>query len=331
LPATSHDVAKAAGVSQSTVSRALRGMPGIAKETLERVQKAAAELAYVASEAGRALSTRQTRTIGIVAAELTNPFYPELVEPMRAELQRLGYRALLIPDSSEAPLETERLADGTLDGVVITTACVTSHLPEFLTARHIPFVLVNREVDGVSADTCVVDNITGAREAADLLAQLGHKRIGAIFGPQDTSTGRDRELGLRQGLASHQIHLQPSLVRHGPFSYETGFAHTQSLLASKSRPTAIFCGNDVIALGACNAATASGFALGQDITIIGFDDIAMAAWNMFQITTFRCDRREMAVKAVEMLMNRIAEPDRPPERHLLLPKLVLRSTHAKPN
>ena len=304
-------------------------MPGIAKETLERVQRAAAELEYVASEAGRSLSTRQTRTIGIVAAELTNPFYPELIEPMRAELQRSGYRALLIPDSSDSPLEFERLADGSLDGVVITTASIGSHLPEFLSARRIPFVLVNREIGSQVADTCVVDNRSGALEAARLLAELGHRRIGAIFGPTQTSTGRERELGLREGLHGFQIQLPSTLVRHGPFSYETGFTATQSLLASKTRPTAIFCGNDVIALGACNAAAANGFVLGHDITIVGFDDIAMASWHMFQITTLRCDRREMAIRAVEMLMRRIAEPGRPFERVLLKPTLVLRATHCR--
>jgi DNA-binding LacI/PurR family transcriptional regulator len=327
---TSHDVAQLAGVSQSTVSRALRGEPGPSDATRERVRHAAATLDYVPIESGRSLSTRSTRRIGIVAADLTNPFYPELVEPARVELHRLGYRTLLIPDLTDPPADIERLVDGSLDGVMLTTTALGSPLPHALLSRGVPFVLVNREVDDIPADICVVDNRAGARQVAHLLAQLGHRHVGAVFGPSDTSTGRDREAGFRTGLAEREIELRPPNVRRGPFAYRTGHEATTELLGQPHPPTAIFCGNDVIALGACNAAARLGLQPGADVTIAGFDDIAMAAWDLFGLTTVRCDRPEMTRVAVDLLVQRIGEPDRPTQRIVLQPDVVLRSTHGPP-
>ncbi|MCU1478473.1 MAG: LacI family transcriptional regulator [Subtercola sp.] len=327
---TSHDVAKLAGVSQSTVSRALRGLPGISEKTRLQIQRAAEMLAYVPSDAGRSLSTKRTRVIGVVSAELTNPFFPELVEPMRAEFERLGYRMLLIPDSSENPLEIDRLADGTLDGVILTTVVLGSQLPHRLAARKIPFVLANREIDGIQADTVVLDNQLGGKIVASLLADLGHEKVAAILGPADTSVGRDRGTGFQQGLSERRIALLPERVRNEPFTYSAGHKATIELLAAAEPPTAIFCGNDVIAFGACNAVASLGLIPGHDITIIGFDNIEMSDWDLFRITTVNGDLKGMAENAARLLIRRIASPDGAPERITLEPELILRATHAPP-
>ncbi len=327
VSATSHDVARAAGVSQGTVSRALRGMPGMTDRTRDRVLRSARALNYVPSETGRSLRTRQTRTIGVVSADLTNPFYPQLIEPIRAELDALGFRAVLIPDSPDSPVGVDRLSGRSVDGIIVTTALLGSSLPHDLRARSIPFVLVNREVDGAVGDTCIVDNRGGAVLVADLLVDLGHRRIGAIFGPSDTSTGRDRELALREQLGEHGITVPARYVRRGPFSYTTGRTAMHELLEGRTPPTAVFCGNDVIALGACNAAAARGIRVGPELTVIGFDDIEMASWDVFQITTVGCDLGTMARTAVELLIKRIAEPDSAVQRVVLQPKLVKRSSH----
>lgn len=327
MAVTSHDVARYAGVSQATVSRALRGAPGISAKTVERVQRAARELAYVPNDAARSLSTSKSRTIGVVAAELTNPFYPELIQPIRNELDRKGYRTLLIPDSSESPAAVDRLVDGTLDGVLITTALASSHLPLDLAARKVPFALLNRDVTGIVADSCTIDNRSGGGLVAELLADLGHHRIAAIFGPEETSTSRDRERGFRDGLNDKGIPLRSGLVRHGAFSYATGYSASLDLLAQAEPPTAVFCGNDVIAFGACNAVAALGLKSGNDITIIGFDDISMAAWELLNLTTIHCDLTAMAQHAVRLLTQRIADPDRATERVVLDPTIVLRGSH----
>ncbi|MGE2833253.1 LacI family DNA-binding transcriptional regulator [Mycobacterium sp. SMC-4] len=327
---TSHDVAKLAGVSQSTVSRALRGVPGIAPETVARVREAARTLAYVPSEAGRTLSTRQARSIGVFTAELTNPFYPALVEPVRARLAELGYRTILLTEPDDAAGAVESLPHGVVDGVIIATAHLGSQLPASLRARNIPFVFVNRSVDGVDCDRSIVDNVAGGRLAAEFLADLGHRDIAAVFGPADTSTGRDREFGFRIALGDHAISLGESRIRRGPFSYEHGYRSTSLLLESADPPTAIFCGNDVIALGALNAARAAGRDVGQDLTIVGFDDIAQAAWELVSLTTIRCDLARMGQSAADLMVRRIAEPQAAYREIILEPSIVARGSHHRP-
>jgi LacI family transcriptional regulator len=325
--ATSRDVARMAGVSQSTVSRALRGEGGMSEQTRDRIQQAAMALNYVTLETGRSLSTRATHRIGMVAGELTNPFYPELVEPMRADLHRRGFRTLLIPDRDETPVSIDQLADGSLDGVVILTALLGSPLPQALADRGIPVVLVNRELDGAATDVCVMDNRDGARQAAALIADLGHTEAAAILGPVQTSTSRDREAGLREGLGERGIAIRASMVCRGSFSYETGFAAMTALLNRADRPTAVFCANDVIAVGACNAAMTAGVQPGRDLTVVGFDDIPMACWPAFQLTTIRGDLTALAEEAIRLLTQRIADPVRARERVVLPTHLVLRGTH----
>lgn len=323
---TSHDVARLAGVSQPTVSRALRALPGTSAETIDRVRAAAAALGYVPSEAGRSLSTNRTRCIGIVAAELTNPFYPELVEPIRSELEMQGYRTLLIPDSADTPLEIGRLADATLDGVILTTASSSSRLPFDLSAREIPFVLVNRTVDGIDADNCSFDNRGGAEAVAHLLVDAGHTEVSMIAGPPTTSTGRERAEAFRGAMNDRGVPLQTSRVLHGAYSFEAGFESARHLLSRDPRPTAIFCGNDVIAIGAINALVAGGLKPGRDVAVAGFDNIAMAAWNVFDLTTVHCDLIELARSSVHLLMRRIKNPSAATVQKLLPTHLVERSS-----
>jgi len=327
---TSHDVAKLAGVSQPTVSRALRGERNVSDETREKVLRAARELSYVPSETGRSLSTRSTQRIGLVADDLTNPFYPQLVQPLRDHLERSGYRTLLIADHVDEPVEIERLADGSLDGVILTTTLLGSSLPRELKARGIACVLANREVADLVVDTVTVDNRAGAAQAARLLADLGHRRVAAILGPHDTSTGRDREVGFREELAARGIPLPAHLVRRGEFTFEAGYDAVTDLLTVPSPPTAVFCGNDVIAMGARCAAAALGREVPRELTLLGFDDIAMAGWEVFALTSVHCDLTAMAGHAVRLLMDRIKEPAKDAEHVVLTPTLTLRRTHAAP-
>lgn len=325
---TSHDVARRAGVTQPTVSRALSGAKGVSEATRQRVVAAASALGYVPSEAGRSLRTRTARRIGIVAPELTNPFYPELIEPLRARLDANGFRAALITDHDENPVVVSSLADGSLDGVILTTSLVDSHLAADLLGRGIPVVLVNREIDRTDADRCVVDNVAGARQVADLLAGLGHTRIAAIMGRRSTSTGRDREAGFRRGLRSRGLPLPAAFVRRGPFTHEAGRAAMTDLLGLAEPPTAVFCGNDVVALGAYDAALELGLRIPDDLTLVGFDDIAMARWQAFRLTTVRVDLTALAETAVDLLLQRLRDPARPVERVVVPPELVLRNSHA---
>lgn len=327
---TSHDVAKLAGVSQPTVSRALRDDPRVSQATREKVKRAAEALNYVPSEAGRTLSTRATHRVGVIVTDMTNPFYPHVVAPLHDELQRLGYRMMLLTERSDEAVAEEKLLDQSLDGVVLATATTDSRLPALLERRGMPYVFLNRDTGRSGDFASVVDNEGGGRLVAQELVGLGHRRIAGIFGAANTTTGRDRELGFRLALADAGIGLPDDRVVRGAFEYETGYAALPSLLEAAEPPTAVFCGNDVVAIGVLNAALAAGVKVPDDLTVIGFDDLPMAAWEVFRLTTVRHDLGELACQAARLLARRIAgEVDANGERLVLPTEFVPRATHAK--
>jgi LacI family transcriptional regulator len=323
-PPTSHDVARAAGVSQPTVSRALRGDPRVTQATRDRVALAARELGYVASDRGRSLSTRRTSRIGVVVEDLDNPFYLELLDELHDRLERADVRMIVFTPRHDDPHGVERLVDGSTDGVILTTTFLDSPLPGLLRDRGFPFVLLNRVVDDGGVTCCSVDNVRGGELAARELLDAGHREIAAIFGPEETSTSRDREQGVRAALGEAGVALRDT--RRGGYTYETGHAGSLELLAGRDRPTALFCGNDVIALGALNACHRLGLRVPEDVSVVGFDDIAMAGWDLYRLTTVRQDLRRMAQIAVELVLDGAREP----QRIMLPPVMVRRDTVGPP-
>ncbi|MEU5363997.1 LacI family DNA-binding transcriptional regulator [Streptomyces sp. NPDC005925] len=329
---TSRDVARLAGVSQATVSRALRGDPRVSQATLDRVRQAADDLAYVPSEAGRNLVMRATHRVGLVVTDLTNPFYPHLVAPLHDELERLGYRMMLLVERSDSSIVGEQLFDGSIDGVVLATTTAGSVLPGELLRRRLPFAFLNRESTAGFGDAAVVDNEKGGRMAAEMLLRLGHRRVGGIFGPRNTTTGRDREMGFRMALAEGGVALPPELARYGPFEFDTGHRELLELLDADEPPTAVFCGNDVVAIGALNAARRRGVRIPEELSVIGFDDLPMAGWESFRLTTVHYDLAELAGTAARLLVERIGgkDPHAPSRRVVLTPSLTERGSHAPP-
>lgn len=331
MKVTSHDVARLAGVSQPTVSRALRDQPGVSSATRTRIRRAAKALGYVTSEAGRALATRQTSKIGIVSAELTNPFYAALTGLLNEAFAKHGYRTIFITDRGDQPVAIEPLLDGSLDGVALTTSAVDSPLPEELRHRGVPCVLVNRTVDGAGCDASSSDNLGAGAAVADLLISLGHRHVGTILGPAETSTGRDCGVGFGRTLGAAGITVNPAAQSRGPFSTETGQAGLEQLMRGHRPPTAIFCGNDVIALGALNAAFVLGISVPQDLTLIGYGDIPMSSWPMLDLTTVKVGLADMADAAAALLVAQIADPSRPSQTVVLPTSMVLRGTHDAPD
>jgi len=327
---TSHDVAELAGVSQPTVSRALRGDPRVSPETIRRVREAADALAYVPSRRGRSLSTRATGQVAVVVSDLANPFYSEAILHLHSALDGADLRAVVHTDLPDRPITAERLLDGSVDGVILTTTLAGSPLPGELAARGLPVVQFNRVAAGEAADASVSDNAGGAAAVGALLAGLGHTRVGAILGPDDASTSREREAGLRAALAERGIALPDARVRRGPFQTESGHEGLLALLGAAEPPTAVFCANDVVAAGALNAARALGISVPDRLTVVGFDDISLGAWEVFRLTTVRQDLAAMSEAAVRLLLERVAEPARPAQRVTVPVRLVLRGSHAAP-
>ena len=338
---TSHDVARAAGVSQSTVSRALRDDHRVSAKTRSHVREIAEELGYVPSTIGRNLATRSTKTLGIVVTDLTSVFYPQVIAPLHDEVTAQGYRMVLFTEdigSDALPIEqapaplADRLLDRSIDGAVLTTSDLDGGLARHLALRGLPIVFLTRHVDDVSADAAVVDNSLGASLSAGEAIRLGHTRIGAIFGPPNTSTGRDRERGVRAALRAAGLSLSSDLTQHGPFTFENGYRSMNDLLSVSPPPTVVICANDTVAIGAFDAARSQGIRVPDDVSLIGFDDLPMAAWQAFQLTTVHQPMEEMARSAIRLLIERIEGAVAPGavRRVVFEPSLVMRRTLAAP-
>ena len=319
-------------MSQGTVSRALRGDPRLSDETRRRIAETARILQYVPSQRGRSLATRSTGQIGIVVADLGNSFYLQVLDTLHRALQTVDLRMLVLTSDARDSVAVQQLVDGSLDGVILTTTLLDSTLPGALARRSFPFVLLNREVDDCPGDVCVVDNDAGGRLAARELLSLGHTEIAAVFGPENTSTGRARERSFRAVLSASGVSLPPRRWRRSPYDFAAGRERTLELLDARARlPTALFCGNDMIALGAFDALRQRGLRLPEDVTLIGFDDILLAGWEAFQLTTVRQDIERMVRSATDLLLARIGgDVESPPRRVVLSPELIRRRTHGPP-
>lgn len=328
MPVTSHDVARLAGVSQPTVSRALRQDSQVSSATRQRVREAAEQLGYVPSERGRSLSTRSTRQIAMVA-DLDNPLYPQLVGPLHDAFAAQGFRMVLLAERDEEIVGEDRLLDGSVDGAVLTTSQLRSVLPLQLREHGVPFVQLNRVSELVDADSVTADNAGGGRAVAGLLAATGHREIAAILGPQETSSAGERERGFRAGLRSAGLVLPASRVVRGWFSHEVGRAGMRQLLSAPTLPSAVFCINDTVAVGALNTLAEMGLGAPSDITVIGFDDLDIASWPMFQLSSVRVDFAAMARRAAELLLARIAAPQAPAVHDLFPVELIARATHRR--
>ena len=324
---TSKDVAAHAGVSQSTVSRVLVGDPHVSNKTRERVMRALDELNYQPHSAARVMKTGRTGSVGVVISRLTNPFYPELLDLLGQELHSAGMNLLVWHAELGGDQQAlQALSQRAVDGVIFTTATESTFGLADAANREAPIILANRTVDAAPFDQIAGDGVRGGRTAAEHLLALGHSRFGLISADRQPSTTREREEGFRSALAEHGIELEPHLIYRGGFSHEEGVRAMRRLLLSGTPPTAVFCVNDVLALGAMDGAQAANRRVPEDVSVIGYDDIAIASWGRYDLTTVHQPTHAIAATSVRMLMRRITEPTAPTE-HIRLPvELVIRSS-----
>jgi LacI family transcriptional regulator len=335
---TLRDVASKAGVAESTASRALAGSGQIAEATRQRIEEAALALGYAAPErapAGAPATQPAGRrgVIGVVVAALNNSFYPYLVDRLHNELDDLGFDMVLIIDEitrDRAGRKLRSLLD-TLDGVIVTTASVDSPMVEFLTARRMPTVLAIRSNMRNDVDVVESDNFTAGMEATTHLTSLGHERIGFLMGPETTSTTRGRLNGARAVLRRAGLAFVEDLLFHTAFTHEGGYSGFVQMMRRDAPPTAVFCANDVIAIGALDAARKMGLRVPEDVSIIGVDDIPMASWSMISLTTVRQPIGEIGSMAAKLITELVTSgSNRKPSQHILPTSLVQRSTTAPP-
>jgi len=321
---TSRDVANEAGVSQATVSRVLNGERRVAEQTRARVFGAIERLRYTPNAVARGLVTKRTDLVGVVVSDIVNPFYPQFLETIHRELLRHGMRMLFSNGERRPPdAQVETLMEQRVEGIIFTSIQLDSKLPERLLSQGFPFVLANRYVDGVDCDLVDGDNDGGASVAAEHLLDLGHRRIAVILGNPQASTSRDRFAAFRNRLLAEGVEIDDDHVRAGNFNYAAAYAEAIELLRHDRRPTAVFCINDLMALAVLNAARKAGIRVPAQLSVIGFDDIELASWEAFNLTTVRQPLVEMARTAVDLLAARIESPQ-DAIRRLRFPSLLVR-------
>jgi DNA-binding LacI/PurR family transcriptional regulator len=324
---TSFDVAELAGVSQSTVSRAFTPEAKVSKKTRQKVFAAAAKLGYQPDAIARSLSTQHTRIIGIVMADITSPFYPYVLEKFTRRLQELTRQVLLFNPAPDQDIDDilPLVMQYRVDGLIITSATISSEMADVLARAGTPVILFNRYVLGANCSAVCCDNVEGARKIADFLLDSGHKRPAYIAGDANTSTNIDREKGFSDRLRERGIinwyHEQ------GEYTYEAGYAATLRLLQRAEPPDAIFCANDVMAIGAVDAARHElGLQVPQDLSIVGFDDIPTASWPSYSLTTIRQPVNRMIDATLDLLMERLDNPAAEPALKLIPGPLIQRQS-----
>jgi LacI family transcriptional regulator len=329
---TSWDIARKAGVSQATVSRVINGSDRVAPETRLRVMEVVEQLGYAPNAIARGLVTSRTQLVGVIGSDVTNPFYPELLEAMSARLSDHGLKMLFYNTGrNTADGDYVRfLQEHRVDGFIFASATLDSEVVRELAEQSFPLVLTNRYVDDLDCDVVVADNVGGAAAAARHLLELGHQEIAIIEGSPNTSTSRDRVSSFRMELERAGVGVPDEFIARGEFLHDLAYRATAELLTLRRRPSAIFCANDLMALGAINAAIASGVRVPEEVSIVGFDAIAMSRWDAFRLTTVRQPISEMARACVDRLEKRIGAPELRTERLVFASELVVGSSTGPP-
>ena len=307
LQVTATDVAKAAGVSQPTVSRVFTPGANVADKTRELVERTARELGYRPNKLARAMNRGKSNIIGLVVAYLDNPFYAEALETFSSTLQDYGYHVMIfIVSNAEDTVEpiVEDLLAHQVDGIVLASISTTFSLAKNIKSAGIPVVLFNRAQADLSIPAVTAANRDGGRRAAEYLIELGHRRIAHISGWQKSQTGLDRMAGFLDGLKAHD--REPFAVIDSRYERPLARAAVLELFDGPEHPDAIFVGNDHMAFAVIEALRHDlGLNIPDDVSVMGYDDIKMAAWRDYDLTTLRQPANRMVQATVEMLITQI--------------------------
>jgi len=331
------DVARAASVHPSTVSRVLNGRAELSllPETRQRVLATARRLGYRPSALARSLRLRRTFTLGMLIPDITNPFFPPIIKGAEDTAHARGYNVILCntEDSSEREATYLRvLRERQVDGLLIASSFTADTVIADLRKERFPFVLVNRGSSRGADDLGVLaDNRAGMSSAIDHLVELGHRRIGIVAGPQTTTTGHERLAFAKSALRARRVRLDESLVAVSEgFSEETGYRAARRVFRAGAPPTAVVCANDLIALGVLRAAHEVGLSVPAELSIVGFNDIPLAGRFDPPLTTVRVPQQEMGARAATLLIAELEGEPIEARRVLVDATLVVRASTAAP-
>ena len=325
---TVRDLARQLGMSTSTVSRAFYNNAVIATETRELVLKTAAEVGYQPNPLARGLITKSSRIVGLVVSDITNPFYPEVMTSLTERLQAADFNVMLVVANTSRNEEASVrvLLSYHPDVVVMLATTLSSSASAACRKVGVPVLFFNRIGSDETSCAVTCDNELGGRSVAEYLAGLGHRQFGFIAGRQDASTNVDRGRGFRERVRELGL-PKPAESEGTAFSYEAGYKAAVNLLNENTKITALFCSNDILAIGAMDGAQRElGLNIPNDLSIVGFDDIGMASWPTRALTTVRQPLSLMIDKTTELALQLARKDDEDPIVLRLPGELIKRST-----
>ncbi len=337
MPATIYDVAKKAGVSIATVSRVLNKKDNVSEETKQRVMDAIEELNYVPNMIASALMTKKMSTLSLLIPDVINPFFSEIARGVEDAANNYNYNVIVCNtdyDLKKEAVYLNLLKQKSVDGFIVASAIYNDKNVYDLIKQDYPLVLLGREIDGIEkntrTDVIVSNDICGGYQATKHLIELGHRKIDLILGPKEIKVNRDREKGYRKALRDHGIAVDKNRIHNGRFKIEFGCSKALEILRKKEQPTAIFAGNDIIAIGVLRAAKSLGYDVPGDLSVVGYDNTILAEIADPPLTTINQQMYKMGYMAAEMLIKRLKGDKKPAQRVIFETKLVVRKSTAKP-
>jgi DNA-binding LacI/PurR family transcriptional regulator len=324
------DVAEEAGVSKSLVSLVMRDSDRVSASSREAVLEAASKLGYRPNAAARTMVRQRSYVIGVLISNLHNPFFADVIDGIDMTATDAGYRSILTT-GNRVP-ERERLAVGTLlemrvDGLILVSP---SFHKDFAieAAQSVPTVLIGKATRAPTVDSVTNDDRQGAAMVVDHLVELGHRRIAHIDGGIGAGS-KPRRTGYQRAMRRHGMETEIQSVQGG-FTAEEGSAGMRCLLANGSRPTAVFVANDLAAIGVLEVLRSEGLSVPGDISVVGYDNTAMAASHRIGLTTIDQPRHDMGRMAAGLILARIDQDSTTASHVILAPKLVVRESTAQP-
>ena len=297
-------VAARAGVSIASVSRTINGLPSVDPGIAKKVWAAVKELGYQPNTQARAMGSGRSRLFGLIISDITNPFFPELIQNFEDIAVKFGYE-ILIGSTAHDPKLMERVIDRMLqrnvEGAAVMTFGIEETVIDRLAARGVPLVFIDVAPDAKGMSTLSVDYATGIGQAVQHLAVLGHRRIGFIAGPADLHSAILREEAFRSAMKSIGLPPAPEYIVRGNHTLEGGTEAMETLLKLDSPPTAVMCSNDMTAIGVLHATADAGIKVPEQMSVIGFDDIHIARYMIPPLTTVQMSCRDLAQTAFNAL------------------------------
>ena len=306
------EIAKRAKVSTATVSRTINRVPTVDPALAKRVMKVVEDMGYYPNTAARALVSGKSRIFGLIVSEITNPFFPEIVQAFEDLAVQNHYEILLtstVHDPKRMELAVRRMIERRVDGVAILTFGMEDALIEDLRFRKVPLVFVDVGPHLAGVTNIRVNYQQGIREAVKHLAKLGHKRIAFVAGPTNLKSAMARRTAFEESMQENGLTVEPELIVTGDHKVEGGVAALAQLAGLPKRPTAILCSNDMTAVGVMREAYDRGITIPRELSVIGFDDIRLAEFTTPPLTTVRMSQKQLAEYAFQALHGEVERRD----------------------